>query len=85
MPSHTATTRAPWAGSASPGILKAKRSADRRLAMVPATIAILQHRATLEAQVLNQQLQHALNGRVVIEQAVTPHEVVSADRSPSCQ
>jgi GAF domain-containing protein len=34
-----------------------------------ATIAILQHRATLEAQVVNQQLQHALNSRVVIEQA----------------
>jgi GAF domain-containing protein len=34
-----------------------------------ATIAILQHRATLEAQVVNEQLLHALNSRVVIEQA----------------
>jgi GAF domain-containing protein len=34
-----------------------------------ATIAILQHRAALEAQVLNDQLNHALNSRVVIEQA----------------
>jgi GAF domain-containing protein len=34
-----------------------------------ATIAILQHRATLEAQVINQQLAHALNSRIVIEQA----------------
>jgi GAF domain-containing protein len=34
-----------------------------------ATIAILQHRATLEAQVVNEQLTHALNSRVVIEQA----------------
>ncbi len=34
-----------------------------------ATIAILQHRASLDAQVVNQQLQHALNSRVVIEQA----------------
>jgi GAF domain-containing protein len=34
-----------------------------------ATIAILQHRATLEAQVVNQQLQHALNSRIVLEQA----------------
>ncbi len=34
-----------------------------------ATIAILQHRATLEAQVLAQQLTHALNSRVMLEQA----------------
>ena len=34
-----------------------------------ATIAVLQHRAALEAQVLNEQLDHALNSRIVIEQA----------------
>ncbi len=34
-----------------------------------ATIAILQHRAALEAQVINDQLNHALNSRIVIEQA----------------
>jgi GAF domain-containing protein len=34
-----------------------------------ATIAILQHRASLEVQVLNEQLNHALNSRIVIEQA----------------
>jgi GAF domain-containing protein len=34
-----------------------------------ATIAILQHRAAIEAQVLNEQLHLALNGRIVIEQA----------------
>ena len=34
-----------------------------------ATIAILQHRVTSEAQRLNEQLNHALNSRIVIEQA----------------
>jgi GAF domain-containing protein len=34
-----------------------------------ATIAILQHRATLEGQLVNEQLQMALNSRIVIEQA----------------
>ena len=34
-----------------------------------ATIAILQHRAAREAQVINEQLTNALNSRVVIEQA----------------
>jgi len=34
-----------------------------------ATIAILQHRASLEAQGLNEQLSNALNTRIVIEQA----------------
>lgn len=35
MPSHTATTRAAWVGSASPRRRWAKRRADKRLAMVP--------------------------------------------------
>ena len=34
-----------------------------------ATIAILQHRAAAESQVLNEQLNFALNSRIVIEQA----------------
>jgi GAF domain-containing protein len=46
-----------------PDVVAAQAMAD------VATIAILQHRAALEAQVLNEQLSHALNSRVVIEQA----------------
>lgn len=46
----------------------ADASAGQALADV-ATIAILQHRAVLEAYVVNEQLSHALNSRVVIEQA----------------
>jgi GAF domain-containing protein len=34
-----------------------------------ATIAVLQHRATFEAQFVNQQCQHVLNSRIVVEQA----------------
>jgi len=34
-----------------------------------ATIAVLQHRAAIEARVLNEQLHEALNSRIVIEQA----------------
>jgi len=46
-----------------PDVLAAQALAD------VATIAILQHRAALEAQVVNEQLNHALNSRVLIEQA----------------
>jgi len=49
-------------------MLPADINAAQALADV-ATIAILQHRATLEAQVLNEQLHHALNSRILIEQA----------------
>ena len=48
------------------------READRVAAQAfadIATIAILQHRAALEGQMVNEQLQNALNTRIVIEQA----------------
>lgn len=51
-------------GPMSPGDLAAAQA----LADI-ATIAILQHRAAREAQVLNEQLSEALNTRVIIEQA----------------
>ena len=47
---------------------EADMAAGRALADV-ATIAILQHRAMLEAQVVNAQLTEALESRIVIEQA----------------
>lgn len=49
-----------------------------------ATIAILQHRAAAEAQAINEQLTHALNSRVVVEQAkgmVAERLTVDMDRS----
>lgn len=49
-----------------------------------ATIAILQQRAAREAQVLNEQLNHALNSRVVLEQAkgvVAEHEDVNMEEA----
>jgi GAF domain-containing protein len=49
-----------------------------------ATIAILQHRAALEAQIVNEQLNHALNTRVVIEQAkgmVAEREALSMEQA----
>jgi GAF domain-containing protein len=52
-----------------PGVMpKADLDAAQAFADV-ATIAILQHRAAIEAQVLNEQLSNALNSRVVVEQA----------------
>jgi len=50
------------------GMRQADIDAAQALADV-ATIAILSHRAALEAQVVNEQLNRALNSRIVIEQA----------------
>ena len=48
-----------------------------------ATIAILQHRAALEGQLVNVQLQTALNARIVIEQAKgIDHQGIRAGRGP---
>jgi GAF domain-containing protein len=49
-----------------------------------ATIAILQHRAAREAQILNEQLNRALNSRIVIEQAkgmVAEHEGLNMEQA----
>ena len=52
-----------------PGEMKASDvDAAQALADV-ATIAVLQHRASLEAQLINEQLNQALNSRIAIEQA----------------
>ncbi|MET0727490.1 MAG: GAF and ANTAR domain-containing protein [Acidimicrobiales bacterium] len=53
----------------SPGAMSAvDLSAARAFADV-ATIAILQHQAVIDSRVVNEQLNHALNSRIVIEQA----------------
>ena len=46
-----------------------RTSTRRRRSPTSPPSPILQHRAVLEAQVLNEQLNHALNTRIVIEQA----------------
>jgi len=50
------------------GMRQADIAAAQAMADI-ASIAVLQHRATLEAQLVNEQLNHALNSRIVIEQA----------------
>jgi transcriptional regulator with GAF, ATPase, and Fis domain len=50
------------------GMTTADIDAAQALADV-ATITVLQHRSSLEAQLINEQLDHALNSRIVIEQA----------------
>jgi GAF domain-containing protein len=52
-----------------PGVMSPADIAVAQALADVATIAILQHRAVQEAQVLNEQLNMALNTRVVIEQA----------------
>ncbi len=65
-------------GLRSPDLVAAQAFAD------VATIAILQQRAVAEAQVVNEQLTHALNSRVIIEQAkgmVAERTNLAMDRS----
>ena len=52
-----------------PGAMRAADVAAAQAFADVATIAILQHRAANEAHVLNEQLNQALNTRIVIEQA----------------
>ena len=55
--------------STEPGDLSAADAAAGQALADMATIAILQHRAASEAQLINEQLQHALTSRIIIEQA----------------
>ena len=65
-----ATSSAPSTCSTSSRVQMREADVEAAQALADvATIAILQHRAALEAQVLNEQLNHALNSRIVIEQA----------------
>jgi GAF domain-containing protein len=52
-----------------PGMMRPADIAAAQAMADVATIAVLQHRATVEAQIINEQLSHALNSRVIIEQA----------------
>jgi GAF domain-containing protein len=52
-----------------PGTMSAEDLGAAQALADIATIAVLQHRASLEAQALNEQLSNALNTRIVIEQA----------------
>jgi GAF domain-containing protein len=54
---------------AGPGVLSDADLAAARAFADVATIAILQHQAAIDSQTLNEQLNHALNSRIVIEQA----------------
>jgi GAF domain-containing protein len=67
-----------------PGAMK-QEDVDAAQALADmATIAILHHRASIEAQDLNDQLNHALNSRIVIEQAkgmIAEREGVNMDQA----
>jgi GAF domain-containing protein len=52
-----------------PGLMRPADIAAAQAMADVATIAVLQHRASVEAQIINEQLSHALNSRVIIEQA----------------